>query len=150
MLIFHKITNVFWGKCAFNQTLDMKWIETTFKYCILTLISSLEQKRSNIQCKIWNCPLYPCFQCTVPPPQILVLWKMLINVTNPLFGQNSTFLTWNCLHNKFEWLCSSNISKMRNRVLASKMLLQRSCLFPSVLSKCADMSFVLCKPISGF
>ena len=36
--------------------------------------------------------------------------------------------------------------KMRNRVLASKRLLRRSCLFPSGFSKCAAMSFVL----SGF
>ena len=37
---------------------------------------------------------------------------------------------------------------MRNRVLASKRLLQRTCFFPSGLSKCAAVSFVLCKPIS--
>ena len=42
MQIFHQITRDFWGKCAFNQTLDMKWIETTLKYCILAIISSLE------------------------------------------------------------------------------------------------------------
>ena len=51
MLIFHQITKDFWGKCPFNQTSDIKWIKTTLKYCILTLISSLKQKRSNIQCK---------------------------------------------------------------------------------------------------
>ena len=55
----------FLGKYAFYQTSDMKWNETTLKYLILTLISSLKRKRGNIQCKIWNCPLYPCFQCTV-------------------------------------------------------------------------------------
>ena len=35
-------------------------IEITLKYCTLTLISSLERK-SNIQCKIWNCPSHPVF-----------------------------------------------------------------------------------------
>ena len=35
-------------------------IETTLKYCTFTLISSLERK-SNIQCKIWNCPSHPVF-----------------------------------------------------------------------------------------
>ena len=38
---------------------------------------------------------------------------------------------------------------MRNRVLASKRLLRRSCLFPSGLSKCTPLYFGLCKPISG-
>ena len=51
MLIFHQITKLFAGKCARNQTLDMKCIQIALKYCTLTLISSLEQKRSNIQCK---------------------------------------------------------------------------------------------------
>ena len=35
-------------------------IEITLKYCTLTLTSSLERK-SNIQCKIWNCPSHPVF-----------------------------------------------------------------------------------------
>ena len=42
-----------------------------------------------------------------------------------------------------------NICKIRNHVLASKRLLQRSCLFPSGLSKCTALYFGLCKPISG-
>ena len=37
----------------------------TSKYCTLTLISSLERKRSNIQCEIWNCPLHPLFYSMV-------------------------------------------------------------------------------------
>ena len=83
MLIFHQITKDFWGKYAFNHTLDMKWIEINLKYCILTLISSLEQKKRNIQCKIWNCPLYACFQCTVPPPtpiQLLLPGEAVLNI----------------------------------------------------------------------
>ena len=52
MLIFHQITMFFGGKCARNEKLDMKWIEIALKYCTFTLISSLERKRSNIQCKI--------------------------------------------------------------------------------------------------
>ena len=43
MLIFHQITKFFGGKCARNQTLDMKWIKIALKYCTLTLISSLER-----------------------------------------------------------------------------------------------------------
>ena len=43
---------VFGGKCARNQTVDMKWIKIASEYCDLALISSLEQKTSNIQCKI--------------------------------------------------------------------------------------------------
>ena len=42
----------FGGKCARNQTVDMKWIKIALEYCDLALISSLEQKTSNIQCKI--------------------------------------------------------------------------------------------------
>ena len=61
----------------------------------------------------------------------------------------SLFLTWDSLHNKFEWLRPFNIRKIRNHVLASKRLLQRSCLFPSGLSKCTALYFGLCKPISG-
>ena len=53
---FYQITKFVGGKCARNQTLDMKWIQIALKYCTLTLISSLERKRSDIQSKIWNCP----------------------------------------------------------------------------------------------
>ena len=52
MLFFHQITNLFGGKCARNQTLDMKWIKIALEYCNLALISSLEQKTSNIQCHV--------------------------------------------------------------------------------------------------
>ena len=45
----HKVCR---GKCARNKKIVMKWIEITLKYCTFTLISSLERKRSNIQCKI--------------------------------------------------------------------------------------------------
>ena len=52
MLFFRPITNLLGGKCARNQTLDMKWIKIALEYCNLALISSLEQNTSNIQCKI--------------------------------------------------------------------------------------------------
>ena len=45
----------------------------------LTLTWSLERKRSNIQCEIWNCPLYPWFQCTVPPRPRLSLQTPAFN-----------------------------------------------------------------------
>ena len=52
LLFFHQNTKLFGVKYARNQTLDMKWIKIALEYCKLTLISSLEQKTSNIQCKI--------------------------------------------------------------------------------------------------
>ena len=45
---FHQITKMFEGKCARNQTLDMKWIKIALEYCNLALISSLEQKKQAI------------------------------------------------------------------------------------------------------
>ena len=52
----------FWGgKCARNQTLDIKWIKIALEYCNLAIISSLQRNTSNIQCKIWNCPPHPLF-----------------------------------------------------------------------------------------
>ena len=62
MLIFHQITKLFGGKCACIKKLDMKWIEIALEYCTFTLISSLDRKRSNIQCKLWNCPPTPYSQ----------------------------------------------------------------------------------------
>ena len=56
---FHQITEFYGGKCACIQTLDMRWIDIGSKYCTLNFISSLERKRSSIQCKIWNCPPHP-------------------------------------------------------------------------------------------
>ena len=54
MLIFHQITKFFWGKCASNHILDMKWIEIALIYCPLILISSLKQKKTifNVKYKI--------------------------------------------------------------------------------------------------
>ena len=52
----------FGGKCACIKKLDMKWIEIALEYCTFTLISSLDRKRSNIQCKLWNCPPTPYSQ----------------------------------------------------------------------------------------
>ena len=48
----HQITKFVGGKCARNKKIVLKWIEITLKYCTFTLISSLERKRSNVQCKI--------------------------------------------------------------------------------------------------
>ena len=49
----HQMTKLIHGlKCAHNQTLDMNWVKIASEYCNLALISSLEQKTSNIQCKI--------------------------------------------------------------------------------------------------
>ena len=48
MLIIHQFTKFFGGKCGRIQTLDMNWIEIALIYCPLILISSLEQKKSNI------------------------------------------------------------------------------------------------------
>ena len=66
---FSRNHKVFWG-----QKLGTKWIEIVLKYCTFSLMSSQEQKRSNIQYKIWNCPPHLLFKSTVPPPP---LWKML-------------------------------------------------------------------------
>ena len=38
--------------CAHNQKFDMKCIKIALEYCYLALISSLEEKTSNIQCNI--------------------------------------------------------------------------------------------------
>ena len=35
----HKL---FWGKCARNKKIDMKWIEIAYRYCTFSSISSLE------------------------------------------------------------------------------------------------------------
>ena len=48
MLFFRQITKLLGGKCARNQTLDMKWIKIALEYCNLALISSLEQKKQAI------------------------------------------------------------------------------------------------------
>ena len=53
---FTKSQSVLGGKCARNIKLDMKWIEFALKCCTFTLISLLGRIRSNVQCKIWNCP----------------------------------------------------------------------------------------------
>ena len=58
---FTKSQSFFWRKCARIKKLDMKWIEIALEYCTSTLISSLERKRSNIQCKLRNCPLHSLF-----------------------------------------------------------------------------------------
>ena len=62
---FTKSQSFFGGTCARIIKLDMNWIETALEYCTFTLISSLERKRSNIQCKLWNCPPHPLFLSTV-------------------------------------------------------------------------------------
>ena len=74
MLIFHQITMDFWGKRPFIQTSDMKWIETTLKYCILTLILSLFGNFSHIiivtpsddlvyMCNVsYHVIMFPCLQ----------------------------------------------------------------------------------------
>ena len=64
----HKL---FWGKCARNKKIDMKWIEIAYRYCTFSSISSLEWKRSNIQSKIWNCPPQPLFYSTVTTERTL-------------------------------------------------------------------------------
>ena len=50
-------------KSNIRHTIDWNCFEILNSHlCFITWM-----KRSNIQCEIWNCPLYPCFQCTVPP-----------------------------------------------------------------------------------
>ena len=58
---FTKSQSVLGGKCDCNKKSDVKWIEFALKCCTFTLISSLGRKRSNVQCKIWNCPPHPLF-----------------------------------------------------------------------------------------
>ena len=74
MLIFHQITKLFGGKCACIKKLDMKWIEIALEYCTFTLISSLDRKRSNIQCKLWNCPPHPLFSSAVGGQAKILHW----------------------------------------------------------------------------
>ena len=58
MQIFPQISIFDGGKCAVKHQ-DMKWIEIALKYCTLTLISSLEQKRIfNVKYEIVLCTPY--------------------------------------------------------------------------------------------
>ena len=72
---------VFWVKMYLisniRYTIDWDYFEILNSHLyFLTRI----KKRSNIQCKIWNCPLYPCFQCTVRHMHSHIAWDFFIGI----------------------------------------------------------------------